>query len=207
MRRNSKRALAMILPAFAMASVIGAGYSTWYFEETTEISDTDSTLNITVVGYTDMGVLTINTNSAVLTLDQRGTGGEATNGTSNGLSIKGEVTYTHTATVPAQDGYEFELADYDYSITVTYTGNITTYLSIGDEGLTTETYSDSEVGYEFITPTSDSGATLNAEQLKTLVNPTWKRVPTSLVEYTEMRTAMESSSIDITVTATYNPAN
>ncbi len=204
MRRNSKRALAMILPAFAMASVIGAGYSTWFFGST-EISDIDSDLNITVVGYTDMGVLTIGTNTAVLTLDQRGTGGEATNGTSNGLSITGEVTYTHTVTVDAKDGYDFELTDYDYSITVTYTGNITTYLSIGTEGLSTNTYKDSEGGFEFITPTAEGSATLDADNLMTLVKPTWKKVPKDLSEYTAMRTAMETSSINITVTATYSP--
>lgn len=205
MRRNSKRALAMILPAFAMASVIGAGYSTWFFGST-EINDTDSTLDITVVGYTDMGVLNIESNNAVLTLDQRGTGGEADIGNSNGLSITGEVKYTHTATVDAKDGYDFELTDYDYSITVTYTGGITTYLSIGTEGLSTKTYSDSEPDFAFITPASESGVTLNVDHLKKLVNPTWKKVPTTLDEYTEMRTAMGSSSIDITVTATYNPA-
>lgn len=205
MRRNSKRALAMILPAFAMASVIGAGYSTWFFGET-EINDTDSDLNITVVGYTDMGVLTIESNNAVLTLDQRGTGGEAGIGDSNGLSITGEVKYTHTPTVAAEDGYDFELTDYDYSITVTYTGGITTYLSIGAGDLSTKTYSDSDPDFDFITPTSESGVTLNEEHLKQLVNPTWKKVPTTLEEYTDMRTAMGASSIDITVTATYNPA-
>lgn len=204
MRRNSKRALAMILPAFAMASVIGAGYSTWFFDST-EINDTDSTLTITVEGYTDMGVLTIDANTAVLILDQRGTGGEADEDNSNGLSITGEVKYTHTNTVDAEDGYEFELTNYEYSITVTYTGDITTYLSIGAGDLSTKTYTEDDV--DFITPTSDSGGvvTLNAEQLKTLVNPTWKKVPKSLVEYTAMRTAMESSTIDITVTATYHP--
>ena len=205
MRRNSKRALAMILPAFAMASVIGAGYSTWFFGST-EIKDTDSRLNITVVGYTDMGVLNIDASNAVLTLDQRGTGGEADIGNSNGLSITGEVKYTHTATGAAADGYAFKLTDYDYSITVTYKGDITNYLSIGDEDLSTKTYSDSEPGFNFITPASDSGVTLNVDNLKQLVNPTWKKVPESLGEYTQMRTAMESSSIDITVTATYNPA-
>lgn len=206
MRRNSKRALAMILPAFAMASVIGAGYSTWFFGST-EINDTDSTLNITVVGYTDMGVLNIDTNNAVLTLDQRGTGGEAGIGNSNGLSITGEVKYTHTATVGAADGYAFKLTDYDYSITVTYTGDITNYLSIGAGDLSTKTYSDSDPDFNFITPASESGVTLNVDNLEKLVNPTWKKVPTSLGEYTDMRTAMESSSIDITVTATYNPGN
>ena len=205
MRRNSKRALAMILPAFAMASVIGAGYSTWFFGST-EINDTDSVLNITVVGYTDMGVLNIDASNAVLTLDQRGTGGEAGIGNSNGLSITGEVKYTHTATAEPADGYAFKLTDYDYSITVTYKGDITNYLSIGDEDLSTKTYSDSELDFNFITPASESGVTLNEEDLKKLVNPTWKKVPASLGEYTEMRNAMESSTIDITVTATYNPA-
>lgn len=205
MRRNSKRALAMILPAFAMASVIGAGYSTWFFGST-EIKGTDSRLNITVVGYTDMGVLNIDTSNATLTLDQRGTGGEADIGNSNGLSITGEVKYTHTATVGAADGYDFELTDYHYSITVTYTGDITNYLSIGAGDLSTKTYSDSQPDFAFITPTSNSGVTLNEEDLKKLVNPTWKKVPESLGEYTEMRNAMESSTIDITVTATYNPA-
>lgn len=217
MRRNSKRALAMILPAFAMASVIGAGYSTWFFGETTT-SDDDS-IQVVVEGYTDIGVLEINEVTAKLTLDQRsgdyGTSSVAEAGNDYGLLVSGDVKYVHKATteINLDNNYVFDVADYDYSITVTYNGGIQSYVKIGtgnpDPYTKTYTYkhTDADNTYKYIAPTKvGTEVTLNATQLDQLIDPVWLAVPTTVEAYETMLNTVKGSTITIKVTATYNPA-
>ena len=79
-----------------MASVIGAGYSTWFFGETTTSDSSNDSIKFVVEGYTDMGVLEIaEETNATLTLDQRtgdyDDGNVAVAGNSNGNSSSGTV--------------------------------------------------------------------------------------------------------------------
>ena len=221
MRRNSKRALAMILPAFAMASVIGAGYSTWYFGETTTTTSGDNSIQLVVEGYTDIGVLQITEASATLTLDQRtgdhDTGSVAANGNSNGLIFSGNVKYVHSGTTTIDDvpndtngnNYVFHVADYDYSITFTYEGGITSYVKFEtDTPESTKTYTDVEKTYIAPTAAGEAGAvTLDITKLEELMHPVWVDVPESAGEYANMLTAVRGSTIKIKVTAEYNPVD
>lgn len=214
MRRNSKRALAMILPAFAMASVIGAGYSTWFFGETTT-SDVDNSIQVVVEGYTDIGVLEITEVTAKLTLDQRSGDYSTDNvsvagaGNDYGLLVSGDVKYVHKATteITLDNNYVFDVADYDYSITVTYNGGIQSYVKIGEDtpASYTKTYTDAD--NTFIAPKNvGTEVTLNATQLDQLIDPVWIAVPTTVEAYETMLDTVKGSTITIKVTATYNPA-
>lgn len=208
MRRNSKRALAMILPAFAMASVIGAGYSTWFFNETT--TSVDNSIQLVVEGYTDIGVLQITEATATLTMDQRtgnyGTGNVAAAGTSYGLSVSGNVKYVHKATteITADNNYVFDVADYDYSITVTYDGEIQSYVKIGNGDSATYT-KEYDLDGTYVPNAVGEAVTLDATKLTELIDPVWVKVPNTPETYKDMLDAVKGSTIKIKVTATYSP--
>ena len=90
----SKKKYIAILPALAILSLVGTGFSTWYFR--TEASTPTNSIDVVVEDYLDVGGLTVSGN-LTLVLDQKPDGTHDAN--QKGLHFEGDglvITYNIT---------------------------------------------------------------------------------------------------------------
>lgn len=172
--------LGIVFPVFTMATVVGVGYSTWYFD------DLNTSKSAPVVGeVTDvaqLGTFTLETSSVKFVFDQP----ESDNPDGTGLTMEGSIVCTYTA--PTED-YKV-----DDGLKVTVTLELSTaaaeYMTLTfADGATTKVYTDitTTPGADFTGFTYDSTAfTFDYRDGK---------VPSSLDEYQKMRTALEGETI------------
>lgn len=172
--------LGIVFPVFTMATVVGVGYSTWYFD------DLNTSKSAPVVGeVTDvaqLGTFTLETSSVKFVFDQP----ESDNPDGTGLTMEGSIVCTYTA--PTED-YKV-----DDGLKVTVTLELSTeaskYMTLTfADGKTTKEYTDTTT-----TPGADfTGFTYDAEDFT--VAYVADKVPSSLAEYETMRTALEGKTI------------
>lgn len=173
--------LGIVFPVFTMATVVGVGYSTWYF------NDLKTSKSAPVVGeVTDvaqLGTFTLETSSVKFVFDQP----ESDNPDGTGLTMTGSIVCTYTA--PTED-YKV-----DDGLKVTVTLELSTAaaeymtLTFAEGGGTTKVYTDTTTtpGADFTGFRYDSTAfTFDYKEGK---------VPSSLTEYQAMRTALEGQTI------------
>ena len=167
--------LGIVFPVFTMATVVGVGYSTWYF------NDLNTSKSAPVVGeVTDvaqLGTFTLETSSVKFVFDQP----ESDNPDGTGLTMTGSIVCSYTA--PTED-YKV-----DDGLKVTVTLELSTaaaeYMTLTfADGKTTKDYTDATIGAGF---TYDSTA-FTFDYIDT-------KVPSSLEEYAAMRTALEGQTI------------
>lgn len=168
--------LGIVFPVFTMATVVGVGYSTWYFD------DLNTSKSAPVVGeVTDvaqLGTFTLETSSVKFVFDQP----ESDNPDGTGLTMTGSIVCTYTA--PTED-YKV-----DDGLKVTVTLELSTEaakymtLTFAEGAPTTKEYTDATIGAGFTYDSTDF--TFDYIDAK---------VPSSLTEYEEMRTALEGKTI------------
>ena len=167
--------LGIVFPVFTMATVVGVGYSTWYFD------DLNTSKSVPVVGeVTDvaqLGTFTLETSSAKFVFDQP----ESDNPAGTGLTMSGSIVCKYTAPT---ENYKV-----DDGLKVTVTLELSTAASkymtltfVG--GATTKDYTDATIG---------TGFTYDAEDFT--VAYAAGKVPTNLTEYQTMRDALEGQTI------------
>lgn len=98
----SKKKYLVVLPALAILSLVGAGFSTWYFGDETI---TDSTIDVGVTDYVDVGKMKVEEGADLrLVLDQSPETNDETNGlTRLGIHFEGSLTITYTVPVWTED--------------------------------------------------------------------------------------------------------
>lgn len=169
--------LGIVFPVFTMATVVGVGYSTWYFDDLNTSKSVDVVGEVTDVAQ--LGTFTLETSSAKFVFDQP----ESDNPDGTGLTMTGSIVCTYTA--PTED-YKV-----DDGLEVTVTLELSTaaakYMTLtfaGVEGGTTKEYTKETIGTGF---TYDSTA-FTFDYID-------EKVPSSLEEYEAMRTALEGQTI------------
>lgn len=172
--------LGIVFPVFTMATVVGVGYSTWYFD------DLNTSKSAPVVGeVTDvaqLGTFTLETSSVKFVFDQP----ESDNPDGTGLTMTGSIVCTYTAPTEnykVDDGLKV-------TVTLELSEAAAEYMTLTfADGATTKVYTDTTTtpGADFTGFTYDSTAfTFDYIDAK---------VPSSLAEYETMRTALEGQTI------------
>lgn len=167
--------LGIVFPVFTMATVVGVGYSTWYFD------DLNTSKSAPVVGeVTDvaqLGTFTLETSSAKFVFDQP----ESDNPDGTGLTMEGSIVWTYTA--PTED-YKV-----DDGLKVT----VKLELSPAAAEYMTLTFADGKTTKEYTDATIGTGFTYDAEDFT--VAYVAGKVPTNLTKYQAMREALEGKTI------------
>lgn len=176
--RKNKLLISTLLPVAAFVSVVGAGYSAWYFQSE---ANAETTASVTVTPVAVGGGITVTTSEHGLTLDQED---ETHNSNPTGITWKDiGVKYTADTSDGAAEG----------------TGTITWTLSLP------ETFKDyvnvTESGTWNIT-------NLSADQEFTLNNDTlglsYVSEPNNYSEWEAMNTALSGKTITVTFVAEYD---
>lgn len=165
--------LGIVFPVFTMATVVGVGYSTWYFD------DLNTSKSVPVVGeVTDvaqLGTFTLETSSAKFVFDQP----KSDNPAGTGLTMTGSIVCTYTA--PTED-YKV-----DDGLKVTVTLELSTEAS----KYMTLTFVGGAITKDYTNATIDTGFTYDSDDFSFA----YKKVPSSLTEYETMRKTLEGNTI------------
>lgn len=167
--------LGIVFPVFTMATVVGVGYSTWYFDDL----NTSKSENVVgeVTNVAQLGTFTLEASTAKFVFDQP----KSDNPAGTGLTMEGSIVCTYTA--PTED-YKV-----DDGLKVTVTLELSTeaaeYMTLtfaGAEGGTTKEFTNITTGTIFTYDSDDFSFA-------------YKKVPSSFEEYQAMRTALEGKTI------------
>lgn len=171
--------LGIVFPVFTMATVVGVGYSTWYFNDLNTSKSVDVVGEVTDVAQ--LGTFTLETSSVKFVFDQPKSDD---NPDGTGLTMSGSIVCTYTA--PTED-YKV-----DDGLKVTVTLELSTaaaeYMTLTfADGAKTKVYTDTTT-----TPGADfTGFTYDSTDFTFA----YEKVPSSLAEYETMRTALEGNTI------------
>lgn len=178
--RKNKLLISTLLPVAAFVSVVGAGYSAWYFQGTSTDSDTAS---ITVEPVVAGGGIEVSSSGHGLKLDQENT---AHNPSASGITWN-DITLTYTADKTATG--ERAEGTGTISWTVTTPENFETYVNITKSGTwpITDLYADKTF-------------TLN----KATLGLSYKAEPTNYTEWKAMYDDLNGKTITVEFAVTYN---
>lgn len=178
--RKNKLLISTLLPVAAFVSVVGAGYSAWYFQGTSEAS---GTANITVTPVVAGGGISVTSSGHGLTLDQEDT---THNPSASGITWN-DITLTYTADKTVTG--ERAEGTGTISWTVTTPENFETYVNIIKEG--TWTITDLY---------ADKTFPLN----KATLGLSYKAEPTNYTQWKAMYDALNGKTITVEFAVTYN---
>ena len=178
--RKNKLLISTLLPVAAFVSVVGAGYSAWYFQGTSEAS---GTANITVTPVVAGGGIAVTSSGHGLTLDQEDT---THNPDASGITWN-NITLTYTADKTATGGNAVGTGTITWTVT-TPTG-FETYVNITKEGTWTidNLY-------------ADKAFTLDKDTL----GLSYKAEPTNYTQWSAMNTALDEKEITVNFAVKYN---
>lgn len=172
--------LGIVFPVFTMATVVGVGYSTWYFDDLNTSKSVDVVGEVTNVAQ--LGTFTLEASTAKFVFDQP----ESKNPAGEGLTMEGSIVCTYTAPTEnykVDDGLKV-------TVTLELSEAAAEYMTLTfADGATTKVYTDTTTtpGADFTGFTYDSTA-FTFDYIDT-------KVPSSLEEYAAMRTALEGQTI------------
>lgn len=177
--RKNKLLISTLLPVAAFVTVVGAGYSAWYFQGT---STANSTANIAVTPVVKVGGITVTSTEHGLTLDQQDT---TLNPSASGITWK-DITLKYTS-----DATGDESADGTGTIswTVTTPVNFDTYVNITKSG-----------SWPIADLYADETFTLDDEDL----NLSYKAEPKNHSDWSAMKNALSGQTITVEFKVTYS---
>ena len=178
--RKNKLLISTLLPVAAFVSVVGAGYSAWYFQGTSTDSDTAS---ITVTPVVAGGGIAVTSTGHGLTLDQEDT---THNPSAPGITWN-TITLTYTADDSATGGSAQGKGTITW--TVTTPANFETYVNIIKTGSWTvdNLYADDTFELD-----------------KATLGLSYKAEPTNYTEWSGMYAALDGEIIKVEFAITYN---
>lgn len=209
--------MGILLPLFAFVSLVGAGFSTWYFERQLS-ADGEHELTVRVEDYAKIGKFTI-TGGNVLSLDQATTNNIPSSGPGVriGTVSKEEpddvfaakninINYTHDANYPIPEGDTFKL-----TVTITVDANLAKYIQLSTTTIDDVECTTSVNTYTFDFSSKAKGAAYdvvipaNAFTYKKGMEPTVYEIteedPEGTIAYKDMVSEVSSSNITIAVRA------
>ena len=197
-----RRILGIIIPVLAGVTIVGTGFSVWYFTDNTGKTATTS-VDVNLSGYAEIASITIpNTANYTLDLDSStDTGIHLNNSTASATADQiSDVTVNLNAN--ALNGETLE-RDLTVTATIKFTGGLDSYVSfVLDNGPvsswtgTTGTFTTT-IDTARVTTTT----TLNVPDLALTFS--WKDEPTTVDEWNDLNTVVKGSSLDITYTVAW----
>lgn len=178
--RKNKLLISTLLPVAAFVTVVGAGYSAWYFQGTSTDSDTAS---ITVTPVVAGGGIAVTSSGHGLTLDQEN---KTNNPAAAGITWN-PITLTYTADDSATGGSAQGTGTITW--TVTTPENFETYVNITKTG-----------SWTVDNLYADKTFTLD----KATLGLSYADEPENYTEWSAMYTALNTKTITVEFTITYN---
>lgn len=165
--------LGIVFPVFTMATVVGVGYSTWYFDDLNTSKSVDVVGEVTNVAQ--LGTFTLEASTAKFVFDQPASG--KPDGT--GLTMTGSIDCTYTE--PTED---YKVDDgLKVTVTLDLSEAAAEYMTLTFvDGATTKEYTNITTGTVFT-------------YASTAFTFDYKKVPSSLTEYETMREKLEGQTI------------
>ncbi len=179
--RKNKLLISTLLPVAAFVSVVGAGYSAWYFQGNSTASDT---ANITVEPVVAGGGIAVTPSVHGLTLDQEDT---THNPSASGITWN-DITLTYTADDAAVTGGS-AVGTGTISWTVTTPEKFETYVNITKSGTWTIT---------------DIYADQTFKLNKATLGLSYKAEPTNYTQWKAMRDDLNGKTITVEFEVTYD---
>lgn len=187
--------MGILLPLFAFVSLVGAGFSTWYFENQLS-AEGSANISMKVEDYAQIGKFSL-TSDVAMSLDQKANGGK-------GVTLNKElvVTYTHDESYSVPEGDTFEI-----KVVVTLGEGFEKYIKLKDgqiDGLTYATSDNKTYTFDLTTKLSDGDATFtiptDAFEYCTKGGELLGE-PTNKSEYDAMKLALDGKQISVSATA------
>lgn len=172
--------LGIVFPVFTMATVVGVGYSTWYFNDLNTSKSVDVVGDVTNVAQ--LGTFTLEASTAKFIFDQPASDNPA----GRGLTMTGSIVCTYTA--PTED---YKVDDgLKVTVTLELSEAAAEYMTLTfTDGAIKKVYTDTTT-----TPGADfTGFTYDSDDFT--FDYIDAKVPSSLTEYQAMRTALEGQTI------------
>ncbi len=165
--------LGIVFPVFTMATVVGVGYSTWYFNDLNTSKSVDVVGDVTNVAQ--LGTFTLEASTAKFVFDQPASDNPA----GKGLTMTGSIVCSYTE--PTED---YKVDDgLKVTVTLELSEEVAEYMTLTFVGgATTKEYTNITTGTVFTYDSDDFSFA-------------YKKVPSSLTEYETMRTALEGNTI------------
>lgn len=179
--RKNKLLISTLLPVAAFVTVVGAGYSAWYFQGNSTASDT---ADITVTAVVAGGGIRVTSSNHGLTLDQNRI--ETLNPSGTGITWN-DITLEYTADDTATGGSAEGTGTISW--TVTPPENFITYVNITTSG-----------SWPIADIYADEIFTLDEDDL----GLSYKAEPTNYTEWSKMNTALNGKTITVEFKVTYN---
>lgn len=200
-----------VLPVLAGLAIVGAGFSTWVFEQSTDNNATfTGTINVTPAQSDVTASLALTTaDTFTLTLDQ-GTTAE------NGASYMNDKTVGITASVE-NVGFTWSIPEEDakqragYNVRLVYSWSlegydaVNTYISLDDieENETAEEFNKDETTVDLSSQENISDGNFVIRVDNSLANTwTYESKPQSFAEYDSMVSAVQGKTLTFTLTVT-----
>ena len=177
--RKNKLLISTLLPVAAFVTVVGAGYSAWYFQGN---STADATASITVTPVTVGGGISVTSKEHGLTLDQQDT---TNNPSAAGITWK-SITVKYTA----------DKSD----VAATGTGQITWTVQLPDSFGTYVSTTKTTGTWNITSLNSDQEFTLAAND----ITFAYVDEPSNYTEWKAMSDAFKGQNINVTFNATYS---
>lgn len=157
-----KKIFATVLPILAGITLVGTGFSVWYF--TSNNTTADLSVDVDMAGYVSVGSLTPTSTATKLYLDSTKTGDNGQNGinlmSSDSDYVSGnDINLTFTATT--EDSGTFS-GNATVTLTLTVDNDVDSYIAFGLEGETFPSTPNAEESTTTYTYTTDSIAVNDA---------------------------------------------
>lgn len=165
--------LGIVFPVFTMATVVGVGYSTWYFDDLNTSKSVDVVGEVTNVAQ--LGTFTLEASTAKFVFDQP----KSKNPAGEGLTMEGSIVCTYTE--PTED---YKVDDgLKVTVTLDLSEAAAEYMTLTFvDGATTKEYTNITTGTVFT-------------YASTAFTFDYIKVPSSLTEYETMREKLEDQTI------------
>ena len=197
-----RRILGIIIPVLAGVTIVGTGFSVWYFTDNTGKTATTS-VDVNLSGYAEIANITIpNTANYTLDLDSStDTGIHLNNSTASATADQiSDVTVNLNAN--ALNG---ETLERDLTVTATFkfTGGLDSYVSfaLDNDPVSSWTGTTGTFTTTIDTASVTTATTLNVPDLALTFS--WKDEPTTVDEWNDLNTVVKGSSLDITYTVAW----
>ncbi len=202
-----RRILGIIIPVLAGVTIVGTGFSVWYFTDNTGKTATTS-VDVNLSGYAEIASITIpNTANYTLDLDSSDldsstdTGIHLNNSTASATADQiSDVTVNLNAN--ALNGETLE-KDLTVTATIKFTGGLDSYVSfaLDNDPVSSWTGTTGTFTTTIDTASVTTTTTLNVPDLALTFS--WKDEPTTVDEWNDLNTVVKGSSLDITYTVAW----
>ena len=197
-----RRILGIIIPVLAGVTIVGTGFSVWYFTDNNS-SSASASVNVNLSGYAEIASITIpNTTNYTLDLDSAtDTGIHLNNSTASATADQiSDVTVNLNA-----DALNGETLERDLTVTakIAFTGGLDKYVSfvLDNDPVSSWTGTTGTFTTTIDTASVTTTRALNVPDLALTFS--WTDEPTTVDEWNDLNTVVEGSSLDITYTVAW----